>query len=225
MVSSTANRGEPIFPIAYQKEGERELKMRRQFEDAFALAQQVALELGEGASDVVILSGTERFEHERAVEISSPLGLSLDHMALRFAEASKQAGGPEYVVEAARLFFETKKASPPPKMVADVVAELIENRRANGKSALYLRDMRVRLEQRFAGAFHGPISSVGISLMKPLIAPLALVVPCRAGRPAAGRRLHRPVLYLRNVASHRGPRPLSRPDEEDAQAGRAGGDD
>ena len=156
MIYRTVNRGEPILPVSYQKEGKRELKMRRDFEDAFALAQQIALELGDGASDVLVLSGTERFEYERAIEIVSPFGLSLDLAASRFAEASKLTGGPEYLVEAARLFYETKKAAPPPKMVADVVAELMENRRSNGKSALYLRDIRVRLEQRFAGAFCPP---------------------------------------------------------------------
>jgi integrase len=162
-IYQTQNRGAKMYTVAYPLDGKRELKMRREFEDAFSLAQRIALELGDGAADVLTLSGGERFRYERAIEILTPLGLDLDFAAARFAEASKLAGGPEYLVEAARFFDETKKSAPPTKMVADVVAELMENRRSNGKSELYLRDMRVRLEQRFAGAFHVPISSISTS--------------------------------------------------------------
>lgn len=97
------------------------MKNRRNFEDAFTYAQQIASERGESAADVLTLSGADRFEYERAIEIVSPFGLTLDHAVSRFAEASKLAGGPEYLVEAARLLYETKKSAPPPRMVEDVV--------------------------------------------------------------------------------------------------------
>jgi integrase len=157
------NRGTPMYTIAYRLKGKRTQTMRKDFTEAFTMAQQVALQLGEGAADVLTLSGRDRFAYERAMEALSPLGVDLDFAMTRLVEASNLAGGLDHLVEAARFYAETKKAAPPPMMVADVVAELIENRRSNEKSELYIRDLRVRLAKRFAGAFQLPISSITTS--------------------------------------------------------------
>jgi integrase len=62
-------------------------------------------------------------------------------------------------VEAARL-YEAQHRGVIQKTAAETVAELIEDRRSRGRSELYLRDLRVRLEQRFVPAFRVPISLV-----------------------------------------------------------------
>jgi integrase len=203
-IYQTQNRGAKIYAVAYPLDGKRELKMRREFEDAFSLAQQIALELGDGAPDVLTLSGPARFKYERAVEILSPLGLDLDLAASRFAEASKLAGGPEYLVEAARFYAETQKSAPPIKMVADVVGELIENRRSNGKSELYLRDLRVRLEQRFANAFRVPITSISTSDVEKFLADVK-------GRPRTKKNFLTVIGTLFSFAKSRGYLPDNHP--------------
>jgi hypothetical protein len=135
--------------------------MRRTFDDAFELAQTLAVELGDGRADALALTGTERLIYERSIELASSVRLELDAVVVdRFLEASNIAGGVDCVVEAAKFYATNRVKTPEPKPVADVVRELIENRRSNGASQLYLRDLKVRLEKRFAAAFHCPISSV-----------------------------------------------------------------
>ena len=204
MIYQTRNRGTRMYTVACLVDGKRQLKMRRDFEEAFSLAQEIALELGEGASDVLTLSGRDRFAYQRAIETLSPLGLDLDFAATRLAEASKLAGGPEFLVEAARFYAEAKKATPAPKMVADVVAELIGNRRSNGKSELYLRDLRVRLEQRFAGAFRVPIASISTSDVEKFLDDVK-------GRPRTKKNYLTIIGTLLQFAKSRGYLPDSHP--------------
>jgi hypothetical protein len=159
-IYESVNRGEQSFAITFHSEGKRRVLTRRCFDDAYALAQDLAQKLGGGSSGAITLGGSERFVYERASEIAVSLGLPLDIALARLAEASKVLGGPELVVEACRFYDLKQRSAPPPKMVLEVVKELIDNRRANGKSELYLRDLRVRLEQRFAGAFRVPVASI-----------------------------------------------------------------
>jgi integrase len=153
------NRGVESYTISYHSEGARQKQMRRDFVEAFTLAQHMALKIGDGASNVLTLDGRDRFIYERSVQLATQTGMELDVLVARAVEAVKIAGGPELLVEAARL-YEAQHRGVVQKVVADVVAELIQDRRSRGRSELYLRDLRVRLEQRFASAFKVPISSV-----------------------------------------------------------------
>lgn len=159
-IYAVPNRGVEAYTVAYHSNGERVRKTRRDFNKAFKFAQSVALKSGDGTGDVLTLSGRERFVYTRAVEVASELGIDLDVMAGRFREASKLADGSERIVEAVRAYRTQQSRDIEQKSVLEVVRELIQNRRANGKSELYLRDLRVRLEQRFAGAFKMSIGSV-----------------------------------------------------------------
>jgi integrase len=153
------NREKAMYTIAYPFDGRRRRQMRREFDTAFSLAKEIALKMADGALNVLTLEGRERFVYERAQELSTSVQMDLDVLVSRAVEAAKIAGGPDHLVEAARL-YEAQRRGIVHKMVPEVVTELIENRRASEASALYLRDLRVRLENRFAAAFKVPISSV-----------------------------------------------------------------
>lgn len=153
------NRGTMMYTVAYPFDGRRQRRMRRDFEDAFALAKEIALKMADGALNVLSLEGKERFVYERAVELATTTQMDLDALVARAVEAASIAGGPDHLIEAARL-YQSQRRGVVHKMVPEVVAELIENRRSNEASQLYLRDLRVRLENRFAVAFKVPISSV-----------------------------------------------------------------
>jgi integrase len=153
------NRGTMMYTVAYPFDGRRQRKMRRNFEDAFALAKEIALKMADGALNVLTLEGRERFVYERAVELAGTTKMDLDVLVLRAVEAANIIGGPDHLIEAARL-YQSQRRGVVHKMVSEVITELIENRRSNGASQLYLRDLRVRLENRFAVAFRVPISSI-----------------------------------------------------------------
>ena len=155
MIYSTPNRAKPSYTVSYHSQGVRSRQTRRDFLVAFRYAQEVALRIGDGALNVLTLAGRERFVYERAIELTAKTNLELDGLVSLAVEASGVLGGPEHLLEAARL-YQAQHQGFVHKMVPEVVAKLIENRRNNAKSELYLRDLRVRLQQRFAGAFRVP---------------------------------------------------------------------
>ena len=87
------------------------------------------------------------------------LGVPLDLAVLKLVEALRVLGS-DQLIEAARFYrAQLSVATLPRKTVPEVMDELLANRKANGKSALYLKDLDQRLG-RFAGAFKGPIAEV-----------------------------------------------------------------
>jgi hypothetical protein len=148
MIYESPNRGTMMYTIAYPSDGQRRRRMRRDFEEAFALAREIALKMSDGALSVLTLDGRERFVYERAVELAATTGMELDALVTRAVEASNIAGGPDHVIEAARLFASQQRGVVD-KMVSEVVTELIENRRSNEASQLYLREaLRQLADQR-----------------------------------------------------------------------------
>ena len=107
--------------------------MRREFDEAFAVAKQVVLSMAAGALNVLTLDGRQRFVYERSLELASPTGLELDRLVERAVEAATVVVGVENLLEAARL-YETQRRGVIHKTVAEVVTELIENRRASNAS-------------------------------------------------------------------------------------------
>ncbi|MBI3852567.1 MAG: hypothetical protein HY298_20100, partial [Verrucomicrobia bacterium] len=122
------NRGEKIYTIAYPCDGQRRRRMRRNFEEAFACAKEIVLKMSDGALNVLTLDGRERFVYERAVELAAPTGIELDALVSRAVEASKIAGGPDHLIEAARS-YEARRRGVEYKMLSDVVAvnDLLSN--------------------------------------------------------------------------------------------------
>ena len=159
MIYEGRNRGTIVYTIAFNADGQRQRQMRRTFDDAFALAKEIVLKMADGAVNVLTLDGKARFVYERAVELANSTGLELDTLVARAVEAAAITGGFEHLNEAARL-FESQHRGVISKTIAEVIAELIENRRGSNASELYIRDLRVRLEKRFAKAFKVPIASV-----------------------------------------------------------------
>lgn len=159
LIYKVHNRGTVVYTVSFNADGKRQRQMRRDFDDAFALAKDVVLKMAAGAHNVLTLDGCERFVYERALGFAATAGLELDTLVARAVEAAKIIGGFDRLIDAARL-FEAQHRGVVSKTVAEVVAELIENRRSSNASELYLRDLRVRLEKRFASAFKVPISSI-----------------------------------------------------------------
>lgn len=150
------DRGKDIYIITFYSEGQRQRIVRRDFEDAFKLAQQVVVELGDGGQDVLPLWGKERRVYENALDLLRPTGLSLDAAAAQLVEAMKILGGMASLKEAAELTKRHRPRVANNVTVQAVVDELLEAKEADGVTKLHLRDLRTRLN-RFAKAHQCPI--------------------------------------------------------------------
>src|SRR6266446_1261417 len=144
----TPAKGYESFTVVhYRADGTR---CRRSFGDykrARQAAVEVATKLSQGQSDMLVLAGQELLVYRRAMQALRPLGASLDAAAIRFAESMQRNTG-DYVNNVTAPAQRTGD-SVKPKLVSEVLKELLRAKEEKGRSQLYLIDLRVRLT-RFA---------------------------------------------------------------------------
>ena len=156
-VYQITNRDADLFTVVYHACGERVRVSRREFPDAFKLAQEIALDLADGHADAVTLTGPERFAWERAQATLEPTGLSVDEAAKQLAELLRLLNGEGTPQEAANFFLTHRPKVSSRISVRQAVDEFIASRERDEVGLLYLRDLRHRLG-KFAKAFTVPIS-------------------------------------------------------------------
>jgi hypothetical protein len=154
----TPAKGYDSFTVVhYDAAGERRRKTFSNCGKAHAAAKEIASSLVVGKPDVLMLTGQDLLIYQRAKEALQPVGVSLDAAAVQFAGSVQALGTPaalEAVVQA-----QVRSSSVQPKLVAEVVKELLESKADKGRSELYRRDLRVRLK-RVVAAFPRPLGSV-----------------------------------------------------------------
>ncbi|ODU24412.1 MAG: hypothetical protein ABS95_01890 [Verrucomicrobia bacterium SCN 57-15] len=155
----TPTRGYDAFTVVhYDSSGSRCRRMFNNYMDALQAAKDAAAELAAGNPDVHVLTGHELVVYRRALKALIGIGLDLDTVATQFAQATKILGDAT-VIEAANVYSAHKEPPLKRKTVAEVVEELLTVKRDKGRSFLYLKDLRLRLE-RVAKAFACPLADV-----------------------------------------------------------------
>ena len=124
----------------------------RDLDRAKVEAQAKAAQLARGDVDAAQLSGRDRLVYGRALEAVREHGISLDAAALEYAQARQILDG-HSLVDAARFYMRHHGRGITGKPVAEAVASFIESKRNEGRSELYLSDLRSRLG-KFTRAFH-----------------------------------------------------------------------
>ena len=158
-IYSTPTKGRELYTLCYYGEDGRRLRPAfADYEAAKAHADEVVEKLARGQADVLTLNGHERAVYMRAVEALRSSGVSLDAAVQQFVEAFKLLNGAS-LLEAAKLFAAQQPAGIVHKRVSEVVDELLAAKKEKGRSALYIKDLRLRLT-RFADAFACPIANV-----------------------------------------------------------------
>jgi len=100
----------------------------------------------------VQLTGRDRLIYGRALDAIRDFGLPLDAAAIDYAEARKLLGA--YTLsDAARFFLRHHSQGITGKMVAEAIKAFKAEKQTEGRSKLYLDDLRYRLEE-FAKAFN-----------------------------------------------------------------------
>ena len=157
-VYRTPSNGCQAFTLAYYFGGRRVRKTFADLAKAQLEAETVATRICAGALNVLTLTSEDRTAYVRALEMLKPSGTPLEIAVLQFAESAKLLGGAS-LLEAAKCYLRHHPRHLPTRTVAQVVEEMIEAKRAEGLSAVHLRDIRSRL-RKFATQFHTPIAMV-----------------------------------------------------------------
>lgn len=150
--------GTPGFEVADYSNGTRKLRSFPTAATARAEAERIAFALARGDAAAAAVNGKDAASYARALELLRPTGQSLEIVAATYAKAFADLGG-DRIGEAVAFFLRNNPDNLTPRTVAEVVAEMLAQREADGVSAGHLQDLKVRLN-RFAAAFQVPLSSV-----------------------------------------------------------------
>jgi integrase len=140
------------FRVVYHLGGKRHRLNFRDLDSAKTEAAAKAAQLARGDMDAAQLTGKDRLIYGRALEAVREFGIPLDAVALEYAQAQLILDG-HNLAEAARFYMRHHGRGLTGKPVADAVTELIDTKRLEGRSQVYLTELRHRLGS-FARAFH-----------------------------------------------------------------------
>lgn len=140
------------FRVVYHLGGKRHRLNFHDLDRARAEARAKAAQLARGDADAVRLTGKDRLAYGRALDVVQEFGIPLDAAAIEYAEARKILSG-HPLTEAARFFMRHHGRGLEGKPVADAVEAFQAEKRAEGRSELYVDDLRYRLND-FAKAFN-----------------------------------------------------------------------
>jgi integrase len=154
----TANGKRSLFQVVDYSNGTRRLREFTDHAKARREAEKIARQLATGETTAGAMRNSEAASYGRAVELLRPLNISLEVAAANYAKAVEILGG-DYIIEAAKFYARHRADQITLRTVAETVAELIDAKKARGKSARYLSDLSTRLN-RFAKDFAVDISTV-----------------------------------------------------------------
>jgi Site-specific recombinase XerD len=138
------------FKVAYHAAGQRKRETFGSLAKAKARANEIAVMIERGERDVLKLTNADRSTYLHALELLKPVGVPL-HVAIQ-----------EYLSL-------RKPAECPPKLVPEVVAQLLEDKKVHGASVRHIQTLRRQLN-RFASAFRTNISSITARLIEQWLA-------------------------------------------------------
>lgn len=154
------------FVVVHSKpEGGR---VRRKFSDkaeAERAAEAIATKLANGQTDVLKLTNADATHYVEAVAALRPFDLTISAAVGEFVTARRALPPGVTLAEAVADYARRHPSNLPNKTVAEVVVEMLADKRAAGCSEAHLRDLDNRLG-RFAKAFRMPLSSVTAPMVK-----------------------------------------------------------
>jgi integrase len=156
-------RGYDLFTVIHYRDGKRERKVFASFTEARSHAQEVATQIARGRVNVLSLTTADRDGYVAALNLLRPLGVPL-HAAIEEYVAARSHLQDESLLTAVKAYAK-RSHNHHDKPVAEVVAELLEDKKQNGASARYLKTLRSHLK-RFASAFQTNIGSVTAGLIE-----------------------------------------------------------
>ena len=145
------NRGYNEFKLAYQVGDKRKLEAFADFESAKQRAIDVTAAISKGDHAVLTLRPAERAIYARAIAALKPSGTPPDIAAERCAAAVDKLGKLS-LMDAVGFYVKRYPENMPRKTISEVEEAMVKAKRADGASAVYIRDIEMRLDE-FAESF------------------------------------------------------------------------
>jgi integrase len=120
--------------------------------EAIEAAGKLARQMSERQVVAAAMTNDQASEYAAAVQKLKPFNVGLLSAADAVAEALKLVGGLQAVIAAAKFYAERHKPTVA-KRVADAVVEMLALKKTRGASDRYQRDLKGRLETKFAADF------------------------------------------------------------------------
>ena len=169
-------------PSYWQPDGRRVLRDAGSLERAQEILTEAARAFGQHRPDILEISAKDRRDFDGAMDILRPIGLSMFDAASRLREALEILPPGTNLAEVCRFYTARNPAAATPRLVPEVLADLIADRRASGCSEEHLRDFQKRLGP-FADRFAVPIASIDPGTVRAYLGDLRGV----KGQPLAPR--------------------------------------
>ena len=144
-------------PAYYRPDGRRVVRDCGSLERAQEVLREAGQAFGRSQPDALSFTPEERRDADAAMALLAPHGLTLYTAASRLTEALAVLPPGLTLMDAVRGAVARHPGTD--KTVSEVVAEIVKDREANGRSDKYITDVRGRLGQ-FASAFNTSIASV-----------------------------------------------------------------
>lgn len=154
----TPSKGCDSFTVAYWNDGKRVRKVYSSFQTAKLEAELAANQLTTGDLDVLTLKSEDRAAYLRALHHLDPIGIPIETAAAEYSEARKQLGD----VPLSRAVEHYLRHHPPniaPRPVDRVIDELLEAKKHDGRSEVYLDNLRYNF-RKFANGFQCNIADI-----------------------------------------------------------------
>ena len=153
------SRGNWLYTVAYYHGGRRIRKVFADLKTAREEARAKAQMLQTGELQALTLTNKDKAAYLAALESLRSTGKRLEIATAEYADAIKTLSDSGTLGDAVRFYIRHHPKKVPQKLATDLLSEMIEAKRADGASQLYLKDLRLRLAQ-FTTRFNGFIGNV-----------------------------------------------------------------
>jgi hypothetical protein len=152
------SHGSDSFTVSYYQDGLRKRSSFPNLETARLEAEAVAGRLASSDADVLTLTSADRAAYLRARQVLEPLNAHIEVAAAQFADATSRLGDVP-ISHAVDFYLKRHHTKIEPRLVADIVAELISAKVSDGLSERYIESLRWGLG-KFADAFNCSLGTV-----------------------------------------------------------------
>jgi integrase len=151
------------YALYYYEGGKRRRETRSTYKAARARAEEIAIAIQNGRTDMLSLRQADKASYLRACEISQPTGQPLELVASIYTESLQilRAAGHASIspLDAIRTFVQEHPAGVITKTVPDVLAEMLHQMQSDRAGKRWIEDLDCRLS-RFAKKFTCPITEL-----------------------------------------------------------------
>jgi hypothetical protein len=162
---STQPNGSPRFQVANYSTGKRRFDSYAIEAEAKEAAMRLAQQLSQRDTKAAMLTEAQAVEYVRSSEVLQPFKATIGAGAEALAGWLGKVGDITAVHDAVN-YYATRHKKITDKLVSAVVAELLAVKEQRGKSTRYLRDIRSRLKNKFAGSFKCNIGNITTPMLQ-----------------------------------------------------------